>query len=69
LCRSNCDIIPTELVARLLRLQILVDMVKGKCALTPMGGVGDALGGYKVSGRGCYVGGSVHLVRRCALAV
>ena len=26
---------------------ILVDMVKGTCALTPMGGVGDALGGYK----------------------
>jgi hypothetical protein len=29
-------------------LQILVDMVKGKCALCPMGGAGDALGGYKV---------------------
>jgi hypothetical protein len=26
---------------------ILLDMVKGKCALTPMGGVGDSLGGYK----------------------
>lgn len=23
-------------------------MVKGKCALCPMGGAGDALGGYKV---------------------
>ena len=29
-------------------IQILVDMVKGKCALCPMGGAGDALGGYKV---------------------
>jgi hypothetical protein len=28
--------------------QILIDMVKGKCALCPMGGAGDALGGYKV---------------------
>jgi hypothetical protein len=56
-------------VARILRLQILVDMVKGKCALTPMGGVGDALGGYKVSGRDCYVVGSIYRVRRCALAV
>lgn len=27
--------------------QILIDMVKGKCALCPMGGAGDALGGYK----------------------
>lgn len=27
--------------------QILLDMVKGTCALTPMGGAGDALGGYK----------------------
>lgn len=28
--------------------QILVDMVKGTCALTPVGGVGEKLGGYKV---------------------
>lgn len=27
--------------------QILLDMVKGLCALTPVGGVGDSLGGYK----------------------
>jgi len=27
--------------------QILIDMVKGKCALSPVGGAGDALGGYK----------------------
>ncbi len=27
--------------------EILIDMVKGNCALTPLGGAGDALGGYK----------------------
>jgi hypothetical protein len=32
---------------------ILLDMVKGKCALCPMGGAGDELGGYK--GYGWYV--------------
>ncbi len=26
---------------------ILADMVKGTCALCPMGGAGDELGGYK----------------------
>eukprot|EP00598_Pedospumella_elongata_P000497 CAMPEP_0184975722 /NCGR_PEP_ID=MMETSP1098-20130426/6877_1 /TAXON_ID=89044 /ORGANISM="Spumella elongata, Strain CCAP 955/1" /LENGTH=457 /DNA_ID=CAMNT_0027498491 /DNA_START=84 /DNA_END=1457 /DNA_ORIENTATION=+ len=40
-------VIDTEGKERTDTAQILVDMVKGKCALCPMGGAGDALGGYK----------------------
>jgi hypothetical protein len=42
------------LIAPSLPAQILIDMVKGKCALCPMGGAGDALGGYKVRLRDLY---------------
>lgn len=41
-------VIDTEGKERTDTAQILIDMVKGKCALCPMGGAGDALGGYKV---------------------
>lgn len=41
-------VIDTEGKERTDTKQILIDMVKGKCALCPMGGAGDALGGYKV---------------------
>jgi len=40
-------VIDTEGKERTDTAQILIDMVKGKCALCPMGGAGDALGGYK----------------------
>mmetsp|Transcript_99291 Transcript_99291/g.194981 ORF Transcript_99291/g.194981 Transcript_99291/m.194981 type:complete len:454 (-) Transcript_99291:318-1679(-) len=40
-------VIDTEGKERTDTKQILIDMVKAKCALCPMGGAGDALGGYK----------------------
>ncbi|PIY33731.1 MAG: lactate dehydrogenase, partial [Candidatus Infernicultor aquiphilus] len=34
---------------------ILVDMAQGKCALCPLGGAGDEMGGYKGFGWACVV--------------